>query len=533
MSFYKKYELQRLIADGEAKTFRAIENSTGRPVFLHLFNPTGQRLLAILKSKLGSVPGKPVAPLLEIGEFAGSTYAVTLPIEPFSGLREWVALNLDTSDPKMAETSPLLMSPSQAAPAETAPVPPLVSETPVPPPPSPISSPPPAAAPPGLLADQAGDFTRMFDSEPPAKEKPTTPRATPPVVAPPPSSIPLPSAVVPPGLLADQAGDFTRMFVAVPPPKEKPVPPRATAPAAPPPAAASLLADQRGEFTRIFDPGPPKTPAPSASAAPASEFTKLFEGPPSPQPFAPPAAAQSPASEFTMLFQAPLGSGEPLKPPPPPTAPPPVGRRPGASFPPAAPDSPWPASSNSDASAETGQFTRLFGSRLPGESIDIEKEHASAAQSAPPDSRPFQQAGEFTRMFGPTSPGAAGAAPPAPDAPPPSLNTATRIASASGASGASGMFGAPQDLARYAAEALAASKPADAGPGEYTRMFARPARQGDEDQAAQQPAAPKPPNPEMQPAKKSRKNLIIAVSVVAAVLILAIVLVIVLGRGSH
>src|ERR1035438_10546901 len=189
MSFYKKYELQRLIADGEAKTFRAVENSTGRSVYLHLFNPSGQRLLAILKSKLGSVPGKPVAPLLEIGEFAGSTYAVTLPIEPFSGLREWVALNLDTSDPKMAETSPLLFVPPPAAPVETTPVPPLVSETPVPPPPSPIPSPPPAA-PPDLLADQAGDLTRTFDSGPPVKEKPTPPAAPPPppIPSPPPAA---------------------------------------------------------------------------------------------------------------------------------------------------------------------------------------------------------------------------------------------------------------------------------------------------------------------------------------------------------
>jgi hypothetical protein len=518
MSFYKKYELQRLIADGEAKTFRAIENSTGRLVYLHLFNPSGQRLLAILKSKLGSVPGKPVAPLLEIGEFAGSTYAVTLPIEPFSGLREWVALNLDTSDPKMAETSPLLLSPSQATPVETTPVPPLVSETPAPPPPSPIPSPPPVAAPPGLLADQAGDFTRMFDSGPPEKQKPLPP------AAPPPSPIPSPPpAVAPPGLLADQAGDFTRMFDSGPPEKQRPLPPRATTTAAP----ASLLGEQRGEFTRIFDPAPPKTPAPSISAAPASEFTKLFEGPPSPQPFVPSAAAQSQGGEFTKLFEAPLGFGEPLKPPPPPAAPPPVARRPSASFPPAAPDSPWPASSASDASPETSQFERLFGSRLSGESIDIEKEHASAAQSAPPDSRPFQQAGEFTRMFGPTSSGAAETAAPPPNAPHPALNTTTRMASASG------IFGPTQDLAKYAAEALAASKPADAGPGEYTRMFGPPAKLGEQDQAAQQPAAPKPPNPEMQPPKKSRKNLIIVISVVAAVLILAIVLLIVLGRGSH
>jgi hypothetical protein len=95
------------------------------------------------------------------------------------------------------------------------------------------------------------------------------------------------------------------------------------------------------------------------------------------------------------------------------------------------------------------------------------------------------------------------------------------------------MFGTTQDLAKYAAEALAASKPVDAGPGEYTRMFGPRDKPGEDHQAAQPPAAPKPPNPEMQPPKKSRKNLIIIISVVAAVLILAIVLVIVLGRSSH
>src|ERR1039458_7818620 len=50
------------------------------------------------------------------------------------------------------------------------------------------------------------------------------------------------------------------------------------------------------------------------------------------------------------------------------------------------------------------------------------------------------------------------------DAPPPPLNTATRMASASG------MFGTTQDLAKYAAGVLAASKPVDAGPSEYNSM---------------------------------------------------------------
>ncbi len=91
MSFYQKYDLERLIADGDAKTFRAKENATGQQVFLHLFNPGGEPILAAIKAKFGGAPGKPTWPLLEIGDFAGSPYAVTDVIEPFTTLREWVA----------------------------------------------------------------------------------------------------------------------------------------------------------------------------------------------------------------------------------------------------------------------------------------------------------------------------------------------------------------------------------------------------------------------------------------------------------
>ncbi len=91
MSFYKRYELDRLIADGDAKTFRATENSTGRIVLLHMFNPPGQPVLAVLKGKLGSDPAHPSPPLIELGEFAGSPYAVTEEIPGFRNIREWVA----------------------------------------------------------------------------------------------------------------------------------------------------------------------------------------------------------------------------------------------------------------------------------------------------------------------------------------------------------------------------------------------------------------------------------------------------------
>ena len=89
MSFYQKYELERLIADGETKTFRARETATGRIVFLHLFNPEGKPLLATLKSHLAKIPS--VASLIELGDFAGSPFVVTEPITPFTNLREWLS----------------------------------------------------------------------------------------------------------------------------------------------------------------------------------------------------------------------------------------------------------------------------------------------------------------------------------------------------------------------------------------------------------------------------------------------------------
>jgi len=133
MSFYTRYELERLLADGEAKTFRAIESATGRIVFLHLFNPRGQALLAELKAKLVGAGGKPAAPLIEIGEFAGSQYAVTESSEGFSGLREWLS--------RQAEAA----------------------KAPSPPAPAPV-----AAAPAGgLLNEEPGEFTGLFAASEP------------------------------------------------------------------------------------------------------------------------------------------------------------------------------------------------------------------------------------------------------------------------------------------------------------------------------------------------------------------------------
>lgn len=372
MSFYKKYELDRLIADGEARTFRAVQTANGHPVFLHLFNPSGRTLLAVLKSKLLAAGGKPLAPLIEIGEFAGSPYAVTEAIEPFRSLPDWIAANVTGGVPAISEDS----APYIALPE------------------------PPPAAPPPPPRKEPGTFTQQFEQSPPVP----APAQAPPVVrepsefsrlfepqaaAPPPPPSPAPA-----GLVSEAPGEFTRLFE---PPKAGP-----QVPAPAPPPSAGLLAEQPGEFTRLFEPATPVR----ASA------------PPPPRPPLPPAPALPPPVT--------------LAPPPPPN--------------------------------DTGDFTRLFGSRMSGESIDIEKEHASASLATPPENKPFQAAGEFTRMFGPE--GVKGAQSPAQTTPPPSLNTRSIMSSASG------MFGDPNELARIAAEALAAPKPAESAPGE-TPVFSR------------------------------------------------------------
>ena len=151
MSFYKKYELQRLIADGEAKTFRAIESATGRTVFLHLFNAGGMALLVSLNAKLVAASGKPVPPLLEVGEFAGSQYAVTESSEPFSSLREWV----DRQPEALLAASPAPPGPPPPKPAPRLPAPPAASQ------------------PPGLLDEEPGEFTRQFPSSEPLDRKST------------------------------------------------------------------------------------------------------------------------------------------------------------------------------------------------------------------------------------------------------------------------------------------------------------------------------------------------------------------------
>jgi hypothetical protein len=215
--------------------------------------------------------------------------------------------------------------------------------------------------------------------------------------------------------------------------------------------------------------------------------------------------------EFTQLFRSAAAV-----PAPPSAAAPAVPELPAAEA--GERDSAWPPPAQQADAEETGQFTRLFGSRMSGEAIDIEKEHLSAARSAPPENRPFQQAGEFTRMFGPQA-GAPGAAARPESDPLQALNSTIMLPSASG------MFGTPKEMADAAAAALAGGKPPDTGPGEYTRLFDPPKNPAE----PAKPATPKAAPLEAVPARKPNRDwIVIAVSVL--VLVSLIVVVIVLRR---
>ncbi|MBK7931626.1 MAG: hypothetical protein IPJ98_30360 [Bryobacterales bacterium] len=184
-----------------------------------------------------------------------------------------------------------------------------------------------------------------------------------------------------------------------------------------------------------------------------AEFERLF-GPPGGRPFPgeepppPRPVSQSPLPSWPQGTHQPP-TAQPSHPRPPsqqPYAPPPAYPPPGA-----APD-------------RAGDFTQFFGSGFTGEPVDVEREQQrAAAEPGAPSRKPFQQASEFTRMFGPGAQGM-GDAPP----PPPPPRTGGGWADQSGAYT---MFGSklntpPPNMNRPIGEMTQ-----QVGPSEYTRMI--------------------------------------------------------------
>lgn len=409
MSFYQKYDLERLIADGDAKTFRAKENATGQQVLLHLFNPGGEPILAAIKAKLGGAPGKPAWPLLEIGDFAGSPYAVTDVIEPFTTLRDWVAT---------VSAGPLAGAPMPAA---AQPVPTPVQESV-----RPVASPNARAQAPLNLDEQ---FSKRSEATPAPK-------------------------------IAQEPGEFTRLFE-IPAEKAQVKPGVPQAKQQPPSDTFENMFGFSGEGRPQAESIPPAASA--AQQRRTDTFENMFGGPQAqPRPPAPPAARA--------------------------------------------------------ADPRTGEFTRLFGRSPLGEQINIEEEQARAARAAPPENRPFQAPGDFTRMFGPEM-----------QTPTPQPVQPVHRAVSETASGIFAPVNVPSKPAALLGEQLAgAAGLANTTPGEpseYTRTIAIAGETG-------QPALAKPPEPvPAQPAAK--RGLVIGLSIGAAVLVIIIIVVVIFAvRGK-
>jgi hypothetical protein len=298
MSFYKRYELVRLMQEGEAKTFNAVEIATKRPVLLHLLAPTAALPTESIREIVARADHQPG--VIEVGEFAGSYYIAVEPSDSSQTFRQWVD-SLPAGTPGAKAAGP----PARPIPAATTPPPARrrvteIRKLNVPP------TPPPEPRP-------LGEFTDVF-GEPKAK---TAGKAEP--------------------------GEFTKLFYGSSLGKPSALPDMPSDPST------------GGEFTRFFS-GPPDQAHPPVSDRAADEFKPVFDAPLSEPEDEPPAQAVNPV---------------PL----------------------------WPDAPERDH--HTGEYTKFFGNTLPSEPVDIQAEQAKQAGVVEPKGKPFQQASDFTRVFGP------------------------------------------------------------------------------------------------------------------------------------
>jgi len=260
-----------------------------------------------------------------------------------------------------------------------------------------------------LVTDKIVDFRNLRDwlekvALPPAA--PVAPEPAPPVAAaphPPPAApdSPVPATPAPAAPPARVPGEFTRLFQAVP--DATPEPP--SQPVAPPAA-------RPGEFTRLFSvsqPTAPPVPGEVGKPAPTSTqtrqpgaFTKAFQAlSESSEPGVPPPTA---SAESTGFFEAPL---------------PPAPEEQDFGRPAARP----PEASNRPAFQQAGEFTRMFGhADPPGKPVESPRPPAPAEPGKPPASD------SYTSMFSAKpepAPAPAPALPVAAPAPPPPKSAAS------------------------------------------------------------------------------------------------------------
>jgi len=428
MDFQGRYQLLEILSDGDARTFKAIQISSGRSVLLHHLwaerTPPNQPDLASLVFRfLRHASADEMKVLVDMGEEGGRVYVVTEDLPAFQDLRQW--LESRAGGPEIAG-KPSVMRPAasgEAAPRGAAGELPtqarqksLISPagTKLPFTPTKAAQPPVAPPPPSKAEPEPGEFTRVFFAKDELKPQPTRPASAPP--AKPSTPSPLEAEKT---RKSQPAAPFEVAFEPTQQPRRGPIPPAGEKPLPPSPPAPGPQGEAAGEFTRIFfgpeeakampsRPGPaaetarqtPFAPAQAPEPEGSGEFTKLFraphvEGKPAAtplvdaqrrQPAAPPArpTAQAGAGEFTQVFQPGPGTARPAGPP-------------------LTPGSPKPTVplSSSPAQQGAGELTQLMQGYQIGKREEKPALFEQPVAEAPPPPAKAEEAkpGTFTQIF--------------------------------------------------------------------------------------------------------------------------------------
>jgi hypothetical protein len=359
MDFQGRYQILGMLRDGETRTFKAVQTSSGRTVLLHQLwaertPPHQPDLASLIMGFLRRATVDEMKILVDMGEEAGRVFVVTEEVPICQDLRQW------------------LQAAGKAGAAGKATVPKFA--------PIGVSG---AAGAPGRLPEQA----RQESLASPDTTLPfTTPKILQPPVTPP-----------PPAKAKDELDEFSKMFpglagpsrvpsVAETIPAEKPsAPPGATAakPAQSQPPAGFEVVFERGQqqsrgpgVPAVEKPLPPPPSAPGAEKGMPGDFTRIFFGTTEESKAMP--ASPVPAAETTRL--TPPGREQPSQP---------VGE---------------------------GEFTRPFQAQQAAKSPGGETVPEPVPQSpaSPPSAVGAKGPGEFTLLFSPSAPAAPSAAPPIP-----------------------------------------------------------------------------------------------------------------------
>ena len=406
MDFQGRYQVLEMLKDGEARTFKVLQTSSGRTVLLHQLwvertPPNQPDLASLVFGFLRRATADEMKVLVDMGEEAGRVFVVTEDLPIFHDLRQW--LQSAAGAPGAAGKASVPESAPSGDSGATG-----------------ASGGLPSAARQESLA--ASDTTLLF----------SIPKVSEPPVAPP-----------PPSKAKDEPGEFTRVFfgkdmpmpaaarpVSSPPGKAS-APPASKAekpPQSPPPAGFGVAFESRKQQPRgpmqpaVEKRSPPSPPTPSPKKQAPGEFTRIFHGPdeskavpPSPVPAAEtrrlaPVTPEQPSQpkglgEFTRLFQA-----RPVKEKPP-----------AARSVEAEPSQPLPPPVQPTEQKGPGEFTLLFRpspeeTRSPGTPIPPSSPRPTVPLSS---SRSPQGAGELTQLLQGYQPGKSAPTPPVLDRPGP------------------------------------------------------------------------------------------------------------------